>query len=71
MLHKAAKRHLKFSSVMLSCGLVGSFFSLMGCYGPSGDSLSASSAMKKLVKELHKNGIEVFYISLSYFVTDP
>lgn len=37
-----------------------SFFSVMGCYGPGGDSISASLAFKKLVKELHRNGIEVF-----------
>jgi len=36
-----------------------SFFSVMGCYGPGGDSISASLAFKELVKELHRNGIEV------------
>lgn len=36
-----------------------SFFSVMSCYGSSGDSRSASFALKKLVKELHRNGIEV------------
>jgi pullulanase/glycogen debranching enzyme len=37
----------------------GSFFSVMGSYGPERHSLSASVALKKLVKELHRNGIEV------------
>ncbi|CAK9268960.1 unnamed protein product [Sphagnum jensenii] len=36
-----------------------SFFSVMGSYGPERHSLSASVALKKLVKELHRNGIEV------------
>ncbi|KAG0562914.1 hypothetical protein KC19_9G182500 [Ceratodon purpureus] len=36
-----------------------SFFSVMGCYGSSDNSLSASLALKSLVKELHQNGIEV------------
>jgi hypothetical protein len=31
----------------------------MGCYGSSGNSLSASLALKTLVKELHRNEIEV------------
>ncbi len=41
---------------------VASFFSVMGSYGPERHSLSASVALKKLVKELHKNGIEVVLI---------
>jgi isoamylase len=39
-----------------------SFFSVMGSYGPERHSLSASVALKKLVKELHRNGIEVVLI---------
>ena len=34
----------------------------MGCYGPGGDSISASLAFKELVKELHRNAIEVFEV---------
>jgi pullulanase/glycogen debranching enzyme len=34
----------------------------MGCYGPGGDSISASLAFKELVKELHRNGIEVLEV---------
>jgi pullulanase/glycogen debranching enzyme len=41
---------------------VASFFSVMGSYGPERHSLSASVALKKLVKELHRNGIEVVLI---------
>ena len=44
---------------MSFCGKLFSFFSVMGCYGSSGNSLSASLALKTLVKELHRSGIEV------------